>query len=119
MEFEQASPVGFPLGIQKQQQVESAVQVASRVKVEVDVWIKVLAIKVLMGPAAHIVWIIEKPRNAGNLAQQAEKLRLLQHTIEPAIVRTELPQVFMHGLAAHFPELVTGLLGIKTRKLLD
>ena len=72
-----------------------------------------------MGPATHVVWIVEKPRNAGNLAQQAKKLRLLEHAIEPAIGRTQLPQVFMHGLAAHLPELVTGLLGIKARKFLD
>ena len=116
MEFEHAAPVGLPVGVEVDDQVQSAVGVRYRMAIEIDMRFQGLAVAVVVGTPAEVVGVVEQVGDAGYPGKLRQEFLALDNVIKSAISTTERADPFAYGLVPHRSILVDGMGWIEFRK---
>ena len=117
MQLDRAAPVRVPFLVQVEQQIGAPVKAALELEVEIDVAIELLAVDVLVRPAAKKGRIAVQILDAGHRRHRREEFRRQEIAINLAVEPADVLDVADHSLAAIFAKLIAGELAIERRKV--
>ena len=74
VQFEHATPLGLPIGVEVDDQVQAAVRVRYRMAIEIDVRVKTLAVAIVMRASTEIVRVVQQVGYRGYPGYQAKEV---------------------------------------------
>ena len=116
VKFEHAAPVSLPVGVEVDDQVQSAVGVRYRMAIEIDMRFQGLAVAIVVRAPAEVVRVVEQVRDAGYPGKLCQEFLALDNVIQSGISTAERANSFAYGLVSHLSILVDGMGRIEFRK---